>query len=343
MTRTAFLSLVLLIPLSSCNTDTSSKPDAPAPRYVGAIERLDTRLEALVPSGARPEILADGFDWTEGPVWRRDGGYLLFNDIPPNTMYRWSESDGLRIFMRPAGYTGPDPPGNELGANGLAFDSDGALVLCDHGNRNISRLDETKFTKTILVDRYGGKRLNSPNDLAFKSNGDLYFTDPPYGLRGLNDDPHKELSFNGVYRLSAGGKLTLLVDDLTFPNGIAFSPDEKTLYVSNSNPKHAVWMAYDVLDDGSVANGRIFFDATDFVVAGKKGLPDGMTVDAYGNLFGAGPGGVLIFAPDGTHLGTIETGQATANVSFGGNGQTLFITADMFLLRIDLTTKGIGF
>src|SRR5690554_4131190 len=210
-----------------------------AQRTVGSFERVDPRFDELVPADAKLEVLAEGFEWTEGPVWSKFEGYLLFSDIPRNTIYRWDEENGLRVYIRPAGYSGAEPPGFELGTNGLLFDAEGRLVACDHGNRQIVRFDTTNFTRTTLADRYEGKRLNSPNDAVFRSNGDLYFTDPPYGLRGLNDSPLKELPYNGVYRLSADGELTLLTDELSFPNGIAFSPDEKTLYVANSDPNRA--------------------------------------------------------------------------------------------------------
>jgi gluconolactonase len=309
----------------------------------GSIERLDPALDALVPANARVEQLADGFDWSEGPVWRRSGGYLLFSDVPRNTIYRWREGEGLTVFLRPAGYTAPDPPGRELGSNGLTLDPQGRLVMADHGNRQVARLDESNYTKTTLADRYEGKRLNSPNDLVYRSNGDLYFTDPPYGLKGLQDDPAKELPFSGVYRRSAAGELTLLTQELRFPNGIALSPDERTLYVANSDPDRAIWMAYDVQPDGTVGRGRVLFDATPLVRQGRKGLPDGLRVDAKGNLFATGPGGVLVITPDGRHLGTIATPQATANCAFGDEGSTLYMTSHMRLLRVRLTTTGAGF
>jgi gluconolactonase len=301
-----------------------------------ALERFDD----LVPRGARVEVLASGFDWSEGPVWRASGGYLLFSDIPRNTIYRWKEGEGLSVFLRPAGYTRPDPAGEELGTNALAFDAADRLVMADQGNRQISRLEEVKFTRTTLADRYGGKRLNSPNDLVFRSNGDLFFSDPPYGLVGLDANPTKELEVNGVYRLTPSGELTLVVADLTFPNGVAFSPDERTLYVSNSDPLRPIWMAYEVRDDGSLGRGRVLFDAAALVAAGKAGLPDGMAVDRPGNLFAAGPGGVLVITPDGRHLGTIETPQVASNCAFGDDGSTLYITADGDLLRVRLNTKG---
>jgi gluconolactonase len=240
--------------------------------------------------------------------------------------------------LRPAGYAGENPPGIELGANGLALSAGGDLVMCDHGNRCISRLNAQNFTKRILADKYEGKRLNSPNDAVFKSNGDLYFTDPPYGLAGQNKDPNKELKFSGVYRLSKEGRLTLLTTEFTFPNGIAFSPDEKTLYVAQSDPEKAIWKAFEVREDGTIANGKVLFDATNWVKQGKKGLPDGLKVDHAGNLYATGPGGVLVFGPDGKHLGTIETGEATSNCALGDGGSMLYITADMYLCRIALKT-----
>ncbi|HXQ80146.1 MAG TPA: SMP-30/gluconolactonase/LRE family protein [Opitutaceae bacterium] len=309
----------------------------------GHVERNDPAIDALIPPDAKIEVIGSGFAWSEGPAWRRQGGYLLFSDIPNNTIYRWKEGEGLSVFLRPSGYTEDDPFGLELGSNALTFDLQGRLVIDDQGNRRVVRLNEKGFTKTVLADRYDGKRLNSPNDLVYRSNGDLYFTDPPYGLTGLNSNPHKELKLNGVFRLDTRGRLTLIIPDLTFPNGLAFSPDEKTLYIQVSDPKNAVWMAYDVLADGTVAKGRVFFDANALVRAGKQGLPDGMKVDQKGNIFGGGPGGVLVLSPDGRHLGTIVTGQVTSNCAFGDDGSTLYMTANHYVMRIRLRTKGVGF
>jgi gluconolactonase len=312
---------------------------APRIESVGSIERLDPALDALVDPDAPIERLATGFQWAEGPVWRSAGGYLLFSDVPANTIYRWKDGEGLGVFLRPAGYAGATPAGRELGTNGLTLDRDGSLVVADHGNRQVARIDEKRFTRTTLADRYEGKRLNSPNDLVFHSNGDLYFTDPPYGLDRQNDDPAKEQPHNGVYRLTPTGELTLLTTELSFPNGLAFSPDEKTLYVANSDPSRAIWMAFDVRADGILGPGRVFFDATSLVRAGKAGLPDGLKVDRVGNLFATGPGGVLVFTPAGQHLGTIATGQPTANCAFGDDGATLYITANDQLLRLRLRTR----
>jgi gluconolactonase len=303
---------------------------------IGSIERLDPAIDALITRDARIEVLADGFDWSEGPVWRRDGGYLLFSDVPKNTIYKWKPGEGISVFLRPSGYIGSNPPGRELGSNGLTLDARGALVMADHGNRQVARLDETRFTKVTLADRFEGKRLNSPNDLVFRSNGDLYFTDPPFGLAKLNNDPAKELPHSGVYRVTPNGEVSLVTKELDYPNGIAFSPDEKTIYVSNADAKKPIWLAYDVQADGSLARGRVFFDATSFVRDGQPGVPDGMRVDRYGNVFATGPGGVYVLDKNGKHLGTIRTGQPTANCAFDSDGSTLYITANHQLLRVRL-------
>ena len=311
--------------------------------FVGEIERLDPAIDALIPGDARIEKLAEGFEWSEGPTWRAKGAYLVFSDVPKNTIYKWKDGEGLTVFLRPSGFIGPNPPGRELGSNGLTSSPTGTLVMADHGNRQVASLDETKFTKTTLADRYREKRFNSPNDLVFRSNGDVYFTDPPFGLKGLNDDPAKELTENGVYRIAVNGAVTLLTQELRFPNGIAFSPDERTLYVSNAESSRPIWMAYDVQSDGTLARGRVLFDATALVKQGRIGVPDGMRVDKRGNVFAAGPGGILVLTPQGKHIGTIRTGQPTANCAFGDDGSTLYITANNQLLRIRLTTTGTGF
>ena len=310
---------------------------------IGRIERLDPALDALVPSDARIELLAEGFQWSEGPVWRKSKEYLLFSDIPSNTIYKWKQGEGISVFLRPAGYAGPTPFGRELGSNGLTFDANDKLVMADHGNRQVARLNDSLFTKTTLADRWEGKRLNSPNDLVYHPNGDLYFTDPPYGLDGTADSKAKELPYSGVYRLKPNGELTLLTKELAFPNGIAISPDLKTLYVAVSDSKKPLWMAYDIQPDGTIAHGRVFFDPAALVAQGRIGSPDGMKVDRSGNLFATGPGGVLVFSPSGKHLGTIVTGERTANVAFGDDGSTLYMTADHKLMRVRLTTKGLGF
>jgi gluconolactonase len=308
---------------------------------IGRIERIDPKFDAIVPADARVERIGEGFDWSEGPVWFPDeGGFLLFSDVPENTVFKWTKDAGVKVFLRPSGYTGSGSRGGEPGSNGLLRDPEGRLVLMQHGDRRVARLEGGKFA--TLADKYQGKRFNSPNDGVFKSNGDLYFTDPPYGLEKGVDDPARELDFQGVYRVSKDGQVTLLTKELSRPNGIAFSPDESTLYVANSDPERAIWMAYPVKDDGTLDKGRVFSDATKWVKT-RKGLPDGMKVDAHGNVFASGPGGILVFSPDGTHLGTFDTGEATANCAWGEDGSTLFITADMYLGRVRLSTNGKGF
>ena len=305
------------------------------------IVRRDPRFDKLVPANVKIESIASGHKWVEGPVWNRREGYLLFSDIPDNAVYKWQEGKGVSLFLKPSGYTGKAPfEGPEPGSNGLAFDSQGRLVLAEHGDRRIARVEESG-RKTTLVDRFDGKRINSPNDLVFRSNGDLYFTDPPFGLPQSFADPRKELPFQGVYRFSAG-KLTLLTKDIKAPNGIAFSPDEKKLYVSNADADNAVWIVYDVTPDGNIANGKVLFDATSWAKT-QKGAPDGMKIDRDGNLFAAGPGGVYVIAPDGTHLGSILTRVPTGNVAWGEDGSSLFVTSSHNVYRLRLATKGAGF
>jgi gluconolactonase len=316
-------------------------PASAAPT-AGDIERLDPRFDRIVPPGARLEKIADGFAWVEGPVWDRRSGSLLFSDIPNNAVYRWDERNGVSLFLEPSGYTGTEPfTGREPGSNGLTFDGAGRLVLAEHGDRRIARL-ETDGNKTTLASRYRGLRLNSPNDLVYRSNGDLYFTDPPFGLPRTFDDPAKELPFQGIYRLTPEGRLDLLTADLRAPNGLAFSPDEKTLFVTDVDPRRSAWLAFDVNEDGTLGRSRVLRDVTAISHKGT-GAPDGIKVDREGNLFGAGPGGIYVFAPDGTHLGTIHTGVATGNCAWGEDGSVLYITASAAVYQIRLRTKRNGF
>ena len=308
---------------------------------IGQIHRLDPAFDKLIPPDAKLEILAAGFDWAEGPVWHKEGGYLLFSDIPRNSVMKWEEGKGVSLWMKPSGYTGVVDYGAEPGSNGLAWHPErNTIVFCEHGDRRISILTPNGG-KMTLADNYQGRRLNSPNDGTFKSNGDFYFTDPPYGLPERENDQRRELDVFGVYRLTSKGELMLLTDEMTRPNGIAFSPDEKTLYVAQSDPKAAVWKKFPVNMDGSLGDGEILYDATDQVDK-LPGLPDGLKVDAAGNLFATGPGGVYVFSAEGKLLGRLETGERTANVAWGGDGSTLYITADMYLLRVKTTAKGAG-
>ncbi len=316
----------------------------PYPTF-GKIERKDPALDKLIAKDAKLEKIAGGFIWTEGTAWNKEKGFLVFSDIPNNVVHKWQDG-AVSVFVKPSGYTGKKPrggkAGDEPGSNGLTWDSAGRLVLCQHGDRQVARR-EKDGTITVLAKEYKGKRFNSPNDLVFHSNGDLYFTDPPYGLEKNWDDPARELDFCGVYRLSKDGKVTLLTRKMTRPNGIALSPDEKTLYVANSDPQRAIWMAFPINEDGDLEKGKVFFDATPWAKAKKPGLPDGLKVDRAGNLFATGPGGVHVFAPDGTLLGTIDTGVPTANCAFGDDGSTLYIAANHDIARIKTTTKGKGF
>ena len=301
---------------------------------VGEIQRFDPRVDALIPADATIEKLADGFNFIEGPVWDRQNSRLLFSDVRGNEIYEWSETTGATTFIDPV-FEGDRTGKGSVSSNGLTLDAEGRLIICEHGNRRISRL-EADGSRSVVVEDFSGGQLNSPNDAVYASDGSLYFTDPPYGLEGLEESPARELDFNGIYRLSPGGDLELLVRDQTRPNGIALSPDESTLYVANSDAENKVWMAYD-LDASGASNGRVFYDVNDQVAAGAA---DGMKVDLAGNLFATGPGGVWVMAPDGTHLGTIVTGEVTANVAFGDDGRTLYMTASTSLYRVRLSTEG---
>jgi gluconolactonase len=334
--RRVFRALVPLVPVFVACAALSQTAVDP-----GRVERLDPRLDQLIPKDAKVELLASGYKWSEGPVWDRANGRLLFSDVPNNVVHQWSAKGGASVFLKPSGYTGPDGGGGrEPGANGLAFDAKGRLTLCQHGDRRISRLEDGKFV--TIVDRFEGKRFNSPNDLVFGRDGALYFTDPPYGLTKTFEDPAREIGWNGVYRLAPDGRLTVLVKDLKAPNGIGLSPDGRTLYVGQSNPDQPVVMAYELRADGTMASGRVFFDTTALRKTGP-GLPDGLKVDAAGNVWTSGPGGVLVVTAKGEHLGTVVTGVPTANLGFGDDGATLYITANDTLRRIRTTAKGQGF
>jgi gluconolactonase len=320
----------------------------------GSIERLDPGLDAIVPANAKLEKLADGFKWTEGPVWIH-AGYLLFAEIPSNRIMKWTPgAKAATTFMHPSGYQGSARYGGpESGSNGMTLDNKGRLTVAGHARRMVYRLESLApgAKLTVLAERYQGKRLSSPNDLVYRADGSLYITDPPYGLPTQSDkDPMKEIPFNGVYRIPGAAshpagappdeaKLQLIIKDLTRPNGIAFSPDQKYLYIAVSDPEHKVWMRYDVHPDGSVSEGRVFFDATS---SPGDGGPDGIKVDEKGNLYGSGPGGLWIFSPQGRHLGTIMLPERMANLAWGGpGGTTLYITASSGLYRIRLKIPGV--
>ncbi len=304
---------------------------------------LDPGFNSLIDPGAKIEVLAGGFDWSEGPAWDKKANHLVFSDIPKNMIWSWSEKDGKKEFLKKSGYTGSEPfTGREPGSNGLVFDKNGTLTLCQHGDRRVSKLVDGKFV--TLADKFEGKRLNSPNDLVFHSNGDLYFTDPPYGLPGIEKDPKKELDFQGVYRLKPDGTLTLLTKEMSRPNGLALTPDEKHLIVANSDPDKAIWMSFPVKADGTLGAGTVFSDATADVKAfPNTGLPDGMKIDQKGNVFATAVNGIYVFNSAGKLLGKIHTSVPTANLNFGDDGSTLYITANKELLRVKTKTKGLGF
>ncbi|WOI52417.1 SMP-30/gluconolactonase/LRE family protein [Parvularcula sp. LCG005] len=313
---------------------------------------LDPAGTGLFPEGATVEKLTDAqFKWSEGPVWIKDGNYLLFTDVPENTMYRWTESEGISTFLKPSGLANP-PSGvfREAGANGLiAGRKPGTILMGDHGNRAIAELDLATKKKTFLVRFFEGKSLNSPNDLVLASNGSIYFTDPPYGLEGGDESTVKELPFNAVYRFVAesleGQPLLEVVDEsLTRPNGVILSPDEESLFVTVSDPESAMVYRYPLSDDGMPLGRETIWDATPMVQAGLAGLPDGMAMAKDGTLFTTGPGGVHVFDKDGKHLAVIVTGSAAANCTFGGpDGKTLYITSGAFLARIKTNLTGVGF
>jgi gluconolactonase len=305
-------------------------------KKTGSIQVLDPLMNILVDTAFGIEILAEGFDWSEGPLWIAKGNYLLFSDIPPNKIMKWSEEKGIEEYLHPSGYTGTVPRGGEPGSNGLILDNKGRLVLCQHGDRRMARMDaplnkpEPKFI--TLTDNYEGKKLNSPNDAVYHSSGDLYFTDPPYGLVNNMKDATKEIPYQGVYRLKKSGEMELLTKEMSRPNGIAFSPDETKLYVANSD-LNRIWMVYDLTSTGGITNGRIFYDATHDT---DRGWPDGMKIDKKGNIFTTGPGGVVVFDSNAKMLGKIKVGQSCSNVAFDAKYLYLYITADGWLVRVKL-------
>ena len=305
----------------------------------GSVQRLDPALDKLIPAGARIEKVTGNLQFAEGPVWVRNGGYLLFSDIPANAILKLTSAGEITAFRKPV-FARAFPDGVQIGTNGLTLDRQGRLIACEHGNRRVSRTEKDGRI-TTLADRYEGKRLNSPNDLVCKRSGDIYFTDPNSVARNNPPDPNNdfktELDFNGLYRIPAAGKLELMVKDMPYPNGLAFSPDEKKLYVANSRPGK-FWMVYDIQPDGNPANGKMLLDATN---APGDGVPDGMKVDSAGNLYATGPGGIWIVSPQGKHLGTIVLPEIPANCAWGdADGKTLYMTARTGLYRIRLNVTG---
>lgn len=301
------------------------------------IERVDARFDAVIAPGATAETLATGFRWVEGPVWDARTRSLFFSDVIANVLYRWREGEGARPFLSPSGYAGAAPfAGREPGSNGLVIDREGRLILCEHGDRRVTRL-EPDGRRSVLIERWQGRRLNSPNDVFLAPNGDLYVSDPPFGLPRAFDDPAKELPFQGVFRLKADGTLELLTDQVRAPNGLALSPSGDVLYVANAERANPIWLAFALDAAGRLGAPRTLFDAREWVAQGLPGVPDGLEVDAAGRIFAAAPGGVHVLAPDGTRLGTLWTGVATGNVHV--TPRLLFVTANDTVYRIPL---GVG-
>ena len=327
--RNTLLFLALLLHTFSCKVAEETKP-------LGSIDRADPALDNIIDPSATIEVLSDGYQWSEGPVWVESEKMLLFSDVPTNTVYKWTERDSIEVYLKPSGYTGESSSNSaEEGSNGLALDAQGRLILCQHGDRRLAVLDaplgEPQSRFSTLAGTYDGKKFNSPNDVAIRRNGDFFFTDPPYGMP---KNLQQEIPFQGVYKL-ADGSVTLLVDSLTRPNGIAFTPNEKTVIVANSDPDKAMWYAFDIGDGDSLVNARIFFDATESAKT-ESGLPDGLKIDRQGNVFATGPGGVWIFDKNGKVLGKIKLPVATANCAFSPDEKTLFMTADNYLLRLKM-------
>jgi len=339
--------LVFLVLLASCTGASKAdqkkeKEDTLTQEYpkTGFVDRLDPSLDQIIAPGEQAEILADGFEWSEGPLWLPNQQMVIFSDIPHNSIYQWSDKDGLKLYLKPSGYTDTISRGGETGSNGLILDSENRLVLCQHGDRRMAYMDAplqnpaTDY-KTI-VSAWKGKRFNSPNDAVYSSGGDLYFTDPAYGMEFRYDDPKREMDFTGVFKFSKEGQIELLTDQMSAPNGIGLSPDEKQLYVANSGGgEKSIWMVYEFAEDGSLTHGKVFHDAS-VASDSLRGAPDGLVVREDGIIFATGPGGVWIFTPEGKHLGIVRTGQATSNCTLDSDNQYLYMTADMYLMRISL-------
>jgi len=333
--------ILCLISLFGCSNNNSDKKVEAKYKTIGSIERFDSSLNNIVSANAKAEIIAEGFEWSEGPLCIEKHNMLLFSDVPMNTIYKWTEAKGKEVYLKPSGYTGTEPSlCKEPGSNGLTLDASGNLILCQHGDRQMARMDapldrpEPKFIS--LASKYNGKRFSSPNDAVFNAAGELFFTDPPYGLQTQDDtDPKKEIPFNGVYKVKANGEVILLVDSITRPNGLAFLPGEKKLIVACSDPQRPNWYVFDVQGD-SLVNGKIFYSAVNERKEKVNGLPDGFKVDKNGNVYATGPGGVYIFNSEGKKLGIIKFEESTSNCALSPDEKTLYITNDMYLVRVKL-------
>ncbi len=330
---------LFLLSLIACKMKSPANSNQHSYIVTGSIERLDPLLDNIIDTSARPEIIAKGFEWSEGPLWIEAHQMLLFSDVPGNTIYKWTEAKGTEVYLQPSGYTGSIARGGETGSNGLLLDPEGRLVLCQHGNRQMARmdapLDQPKPNFIILTGNYRGKKYNSPNDAAYNTEGDLFFTDPPYGLERQMNDSSKEIPYQGVYRLKKNGEVVLLTSAITRPNGIALMPGEKKLLVANSDPKAANWYQVDVDGSDSATTPAIFHSAAT-EEKNLKGLPDGFKIDRQGNIFASAPGGIWIFKTDGKLMGKVRLQEAASNVALSTDEKTLYITNDMYVLRLKM-------
>ncbi len=344
MRKTLIHALVFSSVLASCANSTSqsntnsnadsTKLEKEYPK-MGNVEVLDPAMLAIIDSTAQVEKLADGMTWAEGPVWVNDGNFLLYSDTRQNIIYQWSEANGLQEFIKPAGFEGPGTYSEEQGTNGLLVNKEGFLIACDHGNRRIAKIDLKTKKKETLVDNWQGKKFNSPNDICQHPNGDYYFTDPPYGLPGReNDTETKEIAENGVYKVNAKGEATQVISNLARPNGIVISPDGKTLFVALSDGNNPFIMAYDIKEDGLLSEGRIFFDFKKQFAA-ESLAADGIKMDKNGNMFAAAGDGVVVINPSGKPIGRIRSTVHTANCAFATDGY-LYLTSTDQLLRVKL-------
>jgi gluconolactonase len=339
-----FLSATALMLSGLVSVACAAAPAAPTKVEQASIDRWDPAMDAIVPKDWKVEKLAEGFGWAEGPIWVKNGGYLLFTDVPGNKMWKWSEKGGLEKFLDPSGAANPDPKvWREAGANGLAIFDKNSILLADTGSRMIQRLDLKTRKKTPFATQFDGKKFSSPNDVARMKSGVVFLTDPPYGFAKGDDAAEKEQPFNGVYRVAKDGSVSVIEKELTRPNGVALSPDERTLYVTQSEPTKAIILAFSLDANGNVTGKKLFQDLTDLVGGKSPGLPDGLTVASDGTIFTSGPGGIIVLSKDGKRIGRISDGKATANCKFGDDGKTLYLTSHDMVARIRLNVSGVGF
>jgi gluconolactonase len=337
------LCLCCLIIFLSCNNNTQeNSTTSTKDSTIASVEIYDGSAENAISKNASIQVIGSGFKWVEGPVWVADKQMLLFSDVPENKIYQWTQNDSSKLFLTPAGYTGTAPREGEIGSNGLTLDNNGALLICQDGNRQIARLnaslDSPKASYTTITSNYNGKKFNSPNDIVVSKNGTIYFTDPIYGLAKGANDPSRELKFEGVFKVDSNGKTSLLIDSISRPNGIALSIDEKILYVASSDDVHSKWYAYNLDDNGNIKSGKVLFDATELKAkATEKQGADGFKIDKYGNIFAAGPDGINIISPEGKLIALIRIyGRKASNCSFNETKDVLYVTATDIILKISL-------